>query len=611
MTRTSAFALCILFFSIAVSAQTPSGTTTPVPRHLDPTVVSLGKELPRGDVVSHDSRAEAVRRTPGASRYLQPLTGWTTTETAEAVTFRGGFKVPFEWIDREQFLCLGRVSGSFDVTVNGRPAGYSQTGSTPSEFDITSLAREGANDLEIIVYKDPVARRLEGSRPPAAPAIEGEVYILSQPRMRVRDVAISTRMEGTGGLLELGVIMKSHRLNPHDYTVYYELLNPAGEILAEGNKTARLDMRREDTVRFFANIPRVTPWSHEEPRLYTLLIKTQNEGRFREYLSFRVGFRSIDLAGDGSLTLNGVPLSLSMREFTPSGDMTAMRAAIEQLRSQGVNGLILDGAPPGREFYALCDEMGVYLSCRADIDTHLAGDSRTRGGNPSNDPAWRGAYLDRTMAMYHTSGNHPSAAMFALAAESANGYNLYESYLALKTVERHRPVLYIEGGEWNSDRLDPASVSSSSVGAAPAAREWVTLEATDLSRGQFRVGNSRRFTPLSGEAFYRILVGRRVVSSGSLPVEVLPGGTREFTVPITGVKEGKSYTVSVEIAVERIDGDYLPRPQAASAASGKGWRTPGETPPVRDPDLKVFRRLDQPLGEEARTVVAKGDFKSN
>jgi beta-galactosidase len=39
-----------------------------------------------------------------------------------------------------------------------------------------------------------------------------------------------------------------------------------------------------------------------------------------------------------------------------------------------------------------------------------------------------------------------------MAEESANGINLYESYLRLKALEKTRPVLYIEaGGEWNSD----------------------------------------------------------------------------------------------------------------------------------------------------------------
>ncbi len=593
----------------------PTGAAAQVAHHLDPTVVATGKELPRSGVVSHGSKADAVRGKRGESRYLQPLAEWTRTEGDEWVSYTARFKVPFEWIDRQQFLYLERVTGSFDVVVNGVRTAYSQTGSSPSEFDITKAAREGANDLEIIVYKNPVARRLENGRPPAGPQIEGEAYILSQPQVRVRDVVVNARTEGTNGLLELGVILKSHRLNAHDYAVYWELLNPAGEIMAEGRRDVRIDMQREDTVRFFANIPRVVPWGHEDPRLYTLLVKTRNEGRFREYMAFKVGFRTIGLGRDGALALNGVPLPLSMREFSPTGDMAAMREQIGTLRSEGVNGLMLTGVPPSQEFMALCDSLGMYLACTADIDTSLSGEGRRMGENPSNDPAWEGAYLDRTLAMYHTSRNHPSVAAFRLASGSANGYNLYETYLALKGSEPLRPVFYTDGGgEWNSDPFDPlagsgagsgvGSVVGSGVGSAvvgsdagsgvgvasPAtAADRVTLEAVNVAEGVFRVGNASRFTPFIGEAVYRLAAGVKVVASGCLPLEVAPGAMADLTIPLKGVKKGQHFTVSIEIAEERPVGDYLP---------------PG------DPDLKVYRRPGQPLAAAHRAVILNDRFKS-
>jgi beta-galactosidase len=578
------FMKTIVLTGVAVLAL--SGVFAQTPWHLDPTVVSVGKELPRGEVVSHDSKVDAVLRTSGASRYLQPLENWTRTETADAVSFTTRFKIPFDWLDRRQFLYVGRASGSFSVAVNDSIVAYSQTGSTPSEFDITPVALEGANSLKITIFKASVARHLSGRRA-TEPCFEGDVYILSQPRVRVRDVAIATRMEGTEGFLQLGVILKSHQLNPHDYIVHWELLNPVGEIVAEGRKGARLDMRREDTVHFFALVPRIVPWSHEEPRLYTLFIKTQNEGRFREYLAFRVGFRGVDFSG--SDFRDGVGNVRVVREVSPT-----------------------------REFLARCDSMGVYVVCGADIDTRSAGESRRVGGNPSNNPAWGGSYLDRTLAMYHTSKNHPSVAMFSLAERSANGLNLYDSYLALKQLEHLRPVVYTDGGgEWNTDlqsldevsptptpgsrSLPPASADGSGPnqrsGFSPTAPGWLKLEPIDLPEvvgttapvARFRLTNSRKITPFAGEAIFRIVTGRRkVVSSGTVAVEALPGGSTEFSIPVAGVKPGKTYTVSLEIAVERADGDYLP---------------------AGDPNLRVYRRLDLPLRPEARATVARGEFR--
>ena len=88
------------------------------------------------------------------------------------------------------------------------------------------------------------------------------------------------------------------------------------------------------------------------------------------------------------------------------------------------------------------------------MDTRRSGDSRRVGGNPSNDPAWREAYAERAANSYHTTKLHPSVIAFSLATHSANGINLYESYLAMKRLHETRPFVYPEaGGEWNSDPL--------------------------------------------------------------------------------------------------------------------------------------------------------------
>ncbi|MDR2891419.1 MAG: hypothetical protein LBV18_07510 [Alistipes sp.] len=646
----------ILISAVIVAAASAAVTVAAqTPRHLDPTVVSEGKELPRGEVVSHDSRGDALRGGTGSSKYLQPLAEWTRTESAEAVTYKTRYKIPFGWIDRRQFLYLGGVSASFDVVINGERVGYAQTGGTPSEFDITDASREGANELEIVIYRQTAAQKLENGRPVTQPALLGEVYVLSQPRMRVRDVFADTRMSGTDGVLELGVVMKSHRLNAREYTVYYELLSPRGEIVAEGRKEATLDMRREDTVSFFARIPRVAPWSHEQPTLYTLMVKTQHEGRFMEYMSFGVGFRSVDMV-DGGLSLNGVPLRLETSDMVALGDASMWREMLEAVRAEGASVLKLHGTPPSHEFYDLCDQMGVYLVVQADIDTHLAGESRRVGGNPSNDPAWREAYLDRALSMYHTSRNHPSVVAFSLAEGSANGINLYESYLALKSLERRRPVVYVDGGgEWNDDGLDldatgsagsagsmgdvgaagilPENNGGVGVGAASpgeSGQMWAVISPGSEGGGEvdgesevghggvsasedvgevyggglaegglderdvrrFSIRNTRLFTPLSGEAAWKIFVGRRVVSSGAVPVDIVPGGVAHVAVPIEGVKAGREFEVEIEVRVERLMGRYVP-------AAGE------------DAERRVFRSPGAAIPEQDRVTVGRGRFSSN
>ncbi len=513
-----------------------------------PDSVSLNKEPARGDVVCYASRDEAIAKEYHKSQYLQPLTEWTRTTADDGSTvYSTRYKLPFNWLERELFLHVAKASSSFDVEVNGRRVAYSQTGSTPSEFDLTRFSVEGNNDLRIILHKDAVAQQLENSRRPADVPVLGETYILAQPRVRVRDIFVETRTEGTSGLLYLGIILKSHQLNVKDYRVYYELISPQGETVSSGYKDATIDMRREDTVRFFDNIADIVPWSHEEPRLYTLFVKTQNEGRFREYLSFQIGFRSLGIE-DGVITLNRVPLRVKMTEYESPGDMETARADIQRLREQGYTALKIKGAPQSSAFYNLCDEMGMYICNQADIDVHLSGNERKVGGTLSNNPEWEAAFIDRVTGMYHSSKNHPSVIMFSLAENSSNGYNLYESYLALKRLETSRPIVYPDGTEWNSDSLDIDKMASLRKTDTP---NWALVTANNTGKGLFRVHNTRHYTPIIGDAVYRIAVGKRIVASGSVPVRVMPKSAADIAIPITGVKEGREFSLQIEIVIDK------------------------------------------------------------
>jgi hypothetical protein len=46
-----------------------------------------------------------------------------------------------------------------------------------------------------------------------------------------------------------------------------------------------------------------------------------------------------------------------------------------------------------------CDVQGLYVIAQAPIDTRRSGESRRKGGNPSNAPEWLGAYLERTVQL--------------------------------------------------------------------------------------------------------------------------------------------------------------------------------------------------------------------
>ncbi len=507
-----------------------------------PEITGRGKELPRSGIVSYPSRDEALVGSLERTKYYQPIELSVEERNGDRI-YSGSYAMPFAWIDRRVFLHIESAGASFSVEVGGNDIGYSQDGRTAAEFDITDYCKDGRNQVVVTVHGDAAAAEIEDALPAAAPL---QAYVVSQPRVRVRDIVIDTRADHGNGLFALGVILKSHMLNPKDYRVYYELIDPAGEVVSYGHRDLKLDMRREDTVRFLANIPSVMAWSHEAPYLYTVAIKTQYEGRYGEYLTVPVGFRKLAV-DDGVLSVNDIPVELHAADFSTSSGIASTAEQLRQLKAQGYN-TVRAAAPQPESFYELCDRIGLYVIDCAGVNTSRHGQSRRRGGNPSNDPRWEAAYVDRAVSTYHSSKNHPSAVAFSIASDASNGYCLYESYLVLKALETARPVLYPDAsGEWNSDLL---KADSRPATESAGARVTVSPAGDD----SYTVRNLSELAPVEVVAVYTVRVGRSTVAEGEIPLRLAAGTASTITVPTDKVKAGKSY--STDIRIEQPEPQY-------------------------------------------------------
>lgn len=514
----------------------------------NPEITAEGKEPARCPIISYASRNEALLGGLDRSRYFQPMPQngeWQSSTIGDDKLYSTYFAMPFAWIDREVFLHIEGVGSSYIVEMHGEQIAYSQDGRTPAEFDITKYCKEGRNPFTIRVLGNSAANQIKHSEQPSAAPY---VYVVAQPRVRVRDIVIDTRDDHGNGLFAMGVVLKSHLLNAKDYRIHYELLDPAGKVVSYGHRDLKLDMQREDTVRFLDNISNVMAWSHEAPYLYTAVIKTQYEGRFGEYLVLPVGFRSLRF-DNGKMSVNEVPVELHAVDFAMTGDIATTAEQLRELRKQGYNALKIKGGPQLDALYELCDRLGFYVINQADVNTSRHSASRRVGGNPSNDPAWEGAYVDRAVGMYHASKNHPSVVAFSIAEQSSNGYCLYESYLAMKRLEQVRPVLYpAAAGEWNSDRLDYVTAPATSL-----AKSNVAIR--QLNTTEFLISNGSELAPVDAVAVYTVRVGRSVVAEGEVKMMLAAGSSRTLTVPIDKVKDGKSYTI--EVRVEQPDPQYI------------------------------------------------------
>ena len=417
-----------------------------------PEYVSLGREKARSKIVPYPTAEEAQRLGAGAvaSKYLRPVKNWTRTEEADAVVFTSKYVIPFVWLSRQAILYVDEASGAYEVLINGKKVGYSANAFTPAEFNITKASKEEANTISIRVLKNHFSRKMECYNERTDYHV-GEVYVMSQPMIRVRDVVHTTHvdMHSETAKVELGLVVKTETLNPKKARIHYELVAPDTTVVTYGHRDIELGMRQEDTIKFMANIPYALTWCAEMPVRYRLNIKTQIEGRYQEYQSHMIGFRTVAVNEDGDFLINGIKTELFYRDFDP---LTVTDKDIVAARVLKYNALRFKMGAVPQNVYRMCDSLGMYVIAQIPINTKNSGISRRVGGNPSNDPKWKNAYLDRVETSYRTTRGQACVIGYIMAEESSNGINLYESYLKLKRWESTRPVIYLDAvEEWNSD----------------------------------------------------------------------------------------------------------------------------------------------------------------
>lgn len=403
----------------------------------------INVEPVRQSVIPYKNAAAAAANDPSRSPYVEMITEWERRESDDAIEESSTFTVPLSWLNRSIILRVGSSSSAFEVTVNGKIAGYSPDGAVPLEFNLTKLVHEGKNTISLLLRRNDTANALRKGMP------EGitDVKVICQPSIRVRDIVYDTRLNSDrDGIAEIGIAIKCDALNPKSSRLHYTLTAGDSTILAEGFRDITLDMRRADTVRFSARIPSEYLWSAESPNMLNLAITNRIDGKISECILRKMGFRPAGIE-NGELFVNGKPVRLKTVDFTAG--MTPEKAA-----ESGYDCIkVVNGDVP-ESFYDTCDSLGIYvISCSA-IDTTQFTDSIAKGGNPTNAPEWKGLFMGRNMQNYNYVKGHPSVIGYEIGKGRTTGTCIYESYLLMKSLEKRLPILYEGvGDEWCSDKL--------------------------------------------------------------------------------------------------------------------------------------------------------------
>jgi beta-galactosidase len=328
------------------------------------------------------------------------------------------FRLPDGWTAERSVLRFEGVDSWFRVWLNGQELGSSTGSRLPVEFDATATLRQGDNLLAVRVRQWSAGSYLEDQDMWWLSGIFREVRLLARPAGAIEDFFIHADYDHETG---------------------------AGTLRVDADVPARLrvpelgvDVAAGETVRLAA----VEPWSAESPRLY--------DGRLAstgERIPLRIGFRTVAIR-DGLLTVNGRRVlfrGVNRHEFHPDRGRALPEEVMLQdvllMKRHNLNAVRTSHYPPHPRFLELCDEYGLYVIDECDYESHGFEPIGWRG-NPSDDPAWCDALVDRMRRTVERDKNRPSVLLWSLGNEAGTGRNLTAMAAWAHQRDPSRPLHY-------------------------------------------------------------------------------------------------------------------------------------------------------------------------
>ncbi len=364
------------------------------------------------------------------------------------------FHVDEEWIGRRLILRFDGVDSAFHVWVNGQEVGFSKGSRLPAEFDITAVAKAGCNTLAVRVYQWSDGSYCEDQDMWWLSGIFRDVSLIAPAPLHVYDLTVRTEMDEAcrDAVLSLQVLLQnSWERSGIGYRVEAVLCDAEGRQVFKKTLGKGLDVAAGKTCGVASKAAVVAPrkWSAEDPYLYRLLITLKDAaGETIEVLPVSVGFRKVEIKGRVFL-VNGVAAKfkgVNRHEHHPdTGRAVPVETMVQDIvlmKQHNINAVRASHYPDDPRWYDLCDEYGLYLIDECDLETHGFDRLPDWKGNPTEDPAWRDACVDRMVRMVERDKNHPSVVMWSLGNEAHFGVNHIAMAECARKLDPTRPIHY-------------------------------------------------------------------------------------------------------------------------------------------------------------------------
>ncbi|CAD6564330.1 MAG: hypothetical protein ASARMPREDX12_002627 [Alectoria sarmentosa] len=339
------------------------------------------------------------------------------------------FSIPNRWQHEGLYrLRFEGVDSAYHLWVNGKKVGYSQGSRNSAEFDISNVRHVGIF-RDVVLFAIPVMGHIE------------DFFVQIELDNRYQDAFLQIKL-------------------------YFQLTSAAETLLeltdTNGEKACPPEIYGlvpDDTEQVcrMGKISMPLKWTAEHPNLYHLRITLTAKGQTLQVIDQPVGFRTVELK-DGLIHVNGRPIHLrgvNRHDHHPRYGRAVPIDFIKQdlvlMKQHNINAIRCSHYPNHPALVSFANELGLYVMDEADLECHGMGVDLEH--LPSDDPAWKKAYLDRMQQVVHRDKNNASVIMWSLGNESFFGQNHVAMYKWAKDYDPTRLVHYEGDHEYRASDI--------------------------------------------------------------------------------------------------------------------------------------------------------------
>jgi len=371
--------------------------------------------------------------------------------------YRKHFTIPASAQGQVLRLDFDGVFRDSEVWLNGQFLGRHPSGYTPFSYDISGIAKLGAENV-IAVRVDP--RQFEGWWNEGG-GIYRHIHLTTLPGLHVAQwgtYVISTVPNGDQGGnseadLNIQTTVENSQPSSVQYEVMSELVDPNGKVLKAIKVGATAPANDRNEVEQQTTIENPQLWSLQSPQLYQLRTTILQNGDPVDSTTTTFGIRTIHYDPDKGFFLNGQHVEIqgtaNHQDFAGVGiavpdSLQAWR--VEQLKKMGCNGWRTAHNPPNETTLDACDRIGMLVM---DENRHL-GDPQT-SKTPSGSTYTNFSDLD---TMILRDRNHPSIIMWSMCNEETlqgkpEGAKIFSAMMQeVHRLDTTRPITCAMSGGW-------------------------------------------------------------------------------------------------------------------------------------------------------------------